>query len=90
MNERERHVLTVNFCTIIDKLQVEPVLDYLYQNNLLKDHHLRQILAEKSYDRTRVLILHLKRGGPRTFQLFIDSLIHTDQTELAGLLNVAQ
>lgn len=73
----------------MSKLKIKPVLHYLYAESILRDHHIDQILSEKTrYDRIRVLITLLKRLGPRTFAAFVESLKQSNQLDLSTRLSL--
>ena len=71
----------------MSELEIAPVLDYLRQERIILDHHVQEIMAEKiPYYRTMVLIMMLKRRGPRTFKTFVEALKRSEQMSLAKIL----
>ncbi|XP_023931977.1 uncharacterized protein LOC106162832 isoform X1 [Lingula anatina] len=73
---------------LVEKLDSEPLFEYLVQNGVLEKGVVDEIKKEKSAAKVNLALLrHLENSTPKEFGLFMNGLRQTGQHELANLLD---
>lgn len=90
MELEHRDILRRNFCTLIANIEMDDALYVQFMITGLFTQSMVETIREAGGRRQRAveMLMMLTKRGPRAFQLFLDALDKTGQTELADILRL--
>ena len=86
MLKSERESIRRNFVSLVEELPCDKVASYLYQDGVISNNMLCEILEFQPTQRSYHLLILLQRRGPRAFQSFIRALKYANREDLAASL----
>jgi hypothetical protein len=87
MLRSERNALRSNFVLLVKEIPCQEILAYLYQDGILSEQVVSEILEEPTSKRNYALLFILQRRGPRAFQSFIQALKQCKRQDLVNALS---
>ena len=82
----DRDALRRNFVVLVREVPCTEVLSSLYQDGILNQQMVTEILEEPPSKRNYSLLFLLQMRGPAAFASFLNALKETKRTDLANLL----
>jgi caspase 2 len=86
MLKRDRFAIKRNFVVLVKELPCQEILAHLYQDGILSDHMVEEILEQPATNRNYFLLLLLPRRGPTAFSSFTKALRAVKRSDLANVL----
>ncbi|CAC5417748.1 CASP2 [Mytilus coruscus] len=87
MDKKDKRTLLQCRTKLVEDLDVQPVLDHLFEAGILTADQVERISGnDTSARKNRALIDILPRRGPTAFKCFLESLINSDQSHLNAYL----
>ena len=82
----DHDALRRNFVVLVREVPCTEVLSFLYQDGILNQDMVTEILEEPPSKRNYSLLFLLQKRGPAEFTSFLNSLKQTQRADLANLL----
>lgn len=87
MEDCHKKVIQTCFATLVEDLEPEPVMTYLYEKYIISDNDMDAIRSGNTRrEKNRILLPKLKRKGPDAFRKFVEGLQKNQPFLAASLL----
>ena len=87
MQKYHKEILRKHFERLVDDIEPDPVMRYLYEKGIIKEEDMETIQSKDTRNKMNVaLLLQLKRKGPDAFKRLVEAL-QKYQPSLAGILS---
>lgn len=75
MEDCHKEVITTCFATLVEDLEPDVVMRYLYEKHIISDHDMDDLRSENTRrEKNTTLLLKLKRKGPDAFKRLVEGL----------------
>ena len=86
MRKYHKKILRKHFERLVEDIEPNPVMRYLYEKGIIKEEDMEAIQSKDTRNEMNVgLLLLLKRKGPDAFKRLVEAL-QKNQPSLAGIL----
>ena len=87
MQKNDRQILRKHFRRLVEDVQPNPVLRYLYEKDIIKEEDMEAIRSRDTRNQmNEALLIQLNRKGPDAFKRLVEAL-RENQPSLADILS---